>query len=70
MKSVQMRSYFWSEYRKIRTRNNSVFGHFSRCDKIYLDICRAAICHKVFGSQIRWNNEKVKKTSISFAILS
>ena len=22
-------SYFWSEYRKIRTRNNSVFGHFS-----------------------------------------
>ena len=37
MKSVQIRSYFWSvfsciqtEYRKIRTRNNSVFGHFSR----------------------------------------
>ena len=35
--SVQIRSYFWSvfsciqsEYRKIRTRNNSVFGHFSR----------------------------------------
>ena len=48
MKSVQIRSYFWSgfscilteygkmlslriqsEYRKIRTRNNYVFGHFS-----------------------------------------
>ena len=36
-KSVQIQSYFWSvfscirtEYRKIRTRNNSVFGHFSR----------------------------------------
>ena len=46
MKSVQVRSYFWSvfscirteygdlrsihcEYRKVRTRNNSVFGHFS-----------------------------------------
>ena len=43
MKSVQIRSYFWSvfscirteygevqsEYRKIRTSNNSVFGHFS-----------------------------------------
>ena len=43
--SVQIRSYFWSlfscirteygdlgrsEYRKIRTSNNSVFGHFSR----------------------------------------
>ena len=37
MKSVQIRIYFWSvfpyiqsEYSKIRTRNNSVFGHFSR----------------------------------------
>ena len=37
VKSVQIRSYFWSifscirtEYRKIRTRNNSAFGHFSR----------------------------------------
>ena len=46
VKSVQMRSFFWSvfscirteygnirvqfKYRKIRTRNNSVFGHFSR----------------------------------------
>ena len=36
VKIVQIRSYFWSvfsciqsEYRKIRTRNNSVFGHFS-----------------------------------------
>ena len=51
VKSVQIRSYFWSvfscirteygnllhnlriqsEYKKIRTRNNSVFGHISRC---------------------------------------
>ena len=38
VKSIQIRSFFWSvyfciqsEYRKIRTRNNSVFGHFSRC---------------------------------------
>ena len=37
VKSVQIRSYFWSvfsyirtEYRKIRTRNNSVLGPFSR----------------------------------------
>ena len=37
VKSVQIRAYFWSvfscirtEYRKILTRNNSVFGHFSR----------------------------------------
>ena len=37
MKSVQTRSFFWSvfsciqsEYRKIRTRKNSIYGHFSR----------------------------------------
>ena len=37
VKSVQIRSYFWAvfscirnEYRKIQTRNSSVFGHFSR----------------------------------------
>ena len=36
IKSVQIRSFFWSvfsciqtEYRKIRTREKSVFGHFS-----------------------------------------
>ena len=37
MKTVQIRSFFWSvfsciriKYRKIRTRKNSVFGHFLR----------------------------------------
>ena len=30
VESVQMRSFFWSEYGKIRTRKNFVFGHFSR----------------------------------------
>ena len=41
VKSVQIRSYFWSvfsciqsEYRKIWTRNNSVFRHFS-CSGTY-----------------------------------
>ena len=29
VKSVQIRSFFWSEYRKIRTKRNSVFGDFS-----------------------------------------
>ena len=40
MKSVQIQSYFWSlfsciqtECRKIRTRNNSVFGYFSRSER-------------------------------------
>ena len=30
VKSVQIRSYFWSKCGKMRTRNNSVFGRFSR----------------------------------------
>ena len=40
MKSVQIRNYFWyvfsciqSESRKIRSRNNPVFGPFSRSDR-------------------------------------
>ena len=39
MKSIQIWSYFWSifsciqsKYRKIQTRNNSVFAHFSRSE--------------------------------------
>ena len=30
VKSVQIESYFWSTFSCNRTRNNSVFGHFSR----------------------------------------
>ena len=43
VESVQIQSYFWSvfsciltEYRKIRSRNNSVFGYFSRNDAVFL----------------------------------
>ena len=32
LKSVQMRRYFCSKYRKIQTRNNSAFSHFSRSE--------------------------------------
>ena len=32
VKSVQIRSFSWSECGKIRTRKNSVFGHFSHSD--------------------------------------
>ena len=35
VKSVQIRSYFWSVFSCIRTRNNSVFGHFSRSDLLF-----------------------------------
>ena len=30
VKSVKLRSFFWSEYGKTRSRKNSVFGHFPR----------------------------------------
>ena len=43
VKSVEIRSCFWSvfsciwtEYRKIQTKNNSVFGHFSRSAPLFL----------------------------------
>ena len=52
MKSVQIRSYFWSvfsciwtEYRGIRTENNSLFGHFSRSG----DIANCSV-------YLNWNN--------------
>ena len=36
LKSVQIRSFFWSEYEKIRTTKNSVFGHISCSDYLCL----------------------------------
>ena len=33
VKSVHIRSFFWSKYRKIRTRKNSVLGHISGSGK-------------------------------------
>ena len=45
VKSVQLQSFFWSifssirtEYRKIRTRKNSVFGHYSRSVEMFYSI--------------------------------
>ena len=55
VKSVQMRRFFWSvflctrtEYRKIQTKNNFVFGQFSRSDIVlklneHLPWCRRVI---------------------------
>ena len=31
VKSVQIRSFFWSVFSRIRTRKSSVFGHFTQC---------------------------------------
>ena len=63
VKSVQIRSYFWSifscnqsEFRTIRTRNNSVFGHFSRSDMKYPEIKLTAgvFHHGHFGRNEIW----------------
>ena len=35
VKSAQIRSYFWPVFSCNRTRNNSVFGHFSRSVKVW-----------------------------------
>ena len=43
MKSVQIRSYFWSVFSCIRTRNNSLFGHFSCNDCAILEIFHAIL---------------------------
>ena len=60
VKNVQILSYFWSvfscirtEYRKIRTRNNSAFGHFSRSDKY-------TIMEKINATRLR-NQTKLKR---------
>ena len=47
VKSVQIRSFFWSYKRKIRNRRNSVFGHFSR-SVIYIALCLKIAAHLLF----------------------
>ena len=49
-KSVQIRTFCWIEYRKMRSRNNSVFGHFLRSD-IYFSLrhYRIDIFFNIFG---------------------
>ena len=55
VKSVQIRSYFGSvffcigtEYRKILTRYNSVFGHFSRSESVDLLIFTKEILNRFY----------------------
>ena len=68
MKSAQIPSYFWFEYRKIQTRNNSVFGHFSRsgrCDvenETKSDV-RFSICKK-----LKMNNKKNEKIFLTICL--
>ena len=86
VKSVQIRSYFWSvfcciraEYRKIQTRNKSVFGHFScsaGLSRYYSSITLLTECYKlgchlldfILGRNIKAEvNERSKRTRIVFS---
>ena len=55
MKSVQIRSSFGvnlriqSEYRKIQTRENSVFGHFSRSEDVPIIMSLRQILKRVLS---------------------
>ena len=69
VKSVQIRSYFWSvffcirtEYRKIRTRKNSVFGHFWRSESN----CHSKFLHS--KKQYLWECEISHNIIISGAL--
>ena len=68
VKSVQIRSLFWSvffcirtEYRKIRTRENSVFGYFSRSDVSSVHISSLLIYLRMFSCRVqqRWSPIKL-----------
>ena len=48
VKSVQIFSCIQSEYRKIRTRNNSVFGHFSN-----------SVFHNFLSVFFWWNHDEI-----------
>ena len=48
VKSVQIRSFFWSEYRKIRIRKNFIFGHFLR-NEWWQTIAESKTCHIFFA---------------------
>ena len=65
VKSVQIRSFFWSvffhiqaKYGKIRTRKNSVFGHFSCGVGVYVSIHFFSYdyCDLFLNSKIQYSN--------------
>ena len=63
VKSVQIRSFFWAvfscirtEYRKIQTTKNSIFGHFSRSEIIYGIRKEAILDPLLFNIYISDNN--------------
>ena len=72
MKNVQIRSCFWSafscfwtEYKKIRTRKNSTFGHFSRSVLINWFLMKNAILKTEKSSNQAENKQICPLVSIS-----
>ena len=70
VKSVQIRSYFWSvysctrtEYRKIRTRSDSVFGHFSRSKSGALQIRKLVHHGQTFFFTKKKTEDDVRKNT-------
>ena len=66
VKSVQIRCFFWSECGKIRTRKNSIFGHFSRSENVkdmWSCYCLTILNHiqKLYKSKyVFWYLEKIQ----------
>ena len=74
MKSVQIQSYFWSvffriqsEYRKIRTRNNSVFGHFSRSDSFFENVILSVLKEQKQDCEKEISEKEVRDALKSFS---
>ena len=70
MKSAQIQSYFWSvffciqsEYRKIRTRNNSVFGSFSRSSRMKKPLLCTHCSHYIESSHKEEKTVKLTNTA-------
>ena len=80
VKSVQMQSFFWSvffciqsEYRKIWTRENFVFGNFSRSVKFTLTIRSKAddqdyLCAVFWVQKVTGSDMMMNKTNFSYLL--
>ena len=73
------RSFFWSvfsfirtEYRKIRTRKNSVFGHFSRSvgDNFVLLHCKNSVISSYYSSNLKAWIETTSSWSSVFGLFT
>ena len=62
-----------SEYRKIRTRNNSVFGHFSRSVTLHFKSDKKISSTYIYPTckyMFYVNNKDTRKTAVDFVLVS